>query len=92
MIGMSKQMKKNTQDLEASLNILQEELQARERLAPGAKFSCKPNSQLRRIPAQRKKNMSTASALFASENHKSLVSCTYCKQSHSSHNCQVFKT
>ena len=92
MIDMSKQMKKKTWDLEALLNILQEELEARERLTPEAKFSSEPNSQLRRFPAQSKKNMSTASALFVSEKRKSLVSCTYCKQSHNSHNCQVFKT
>ena len=36
--------------------------------------------------------MSTASELFASEKRKSFVSCTYCKQSHNSHNCPVFKT
>ena len=68
------------------MNILQEELEARERLAPEAKFSSEPNSQLRRFPAQSKKNMSTESALFAFGKRKSLVSCTYCKQSHSLHN------
>ena len=59
MIGMSKQVKKKTWDLEALLNILQEN-------APEAKFSSEPNSQLRRFIAQSKKNMSTAFALFAS--------------------------
>ena len=92
LIDMSKQMKTKTWDLEALLNILREELEARERLTPEAKFSSEPNSQLRRFPAQSEKNMSTASVLFASEKRKSLVSCTYCKQSHNSHNCQVFKT
>ena len=68
MIDMSKQMKKKTWDLETLLKILQDELEARERVAPEAKLISESNfhTQRRRVPAQGKRNMSTASALFAS--------------------------
>ena len=92
MIDMSKQMKKKTWDLETLLIILQDELEAKEHVAPEAKLISESNFHTqRRVPAQGKRNMSTASALFASEKRKSLVSCTYCKQAHPSHTCQVFK-
>ena len=62
---------------------MQDELEARERVAPHTQ---------RRVPTQGKRNISTTSALFASEKCKSLVSCMYCKQAHPLYTCQVFKT
>ena len=66
-------MKKKAWDLETLLIILQDELEARERVAPDAKLISESNFHTqRRVPAQGKRNMSTASALFASEKRKSL--------------------
>ena len=89
MIHMSKQMKKKLGILETLLINLQDELEARERVPPEAKLisESKFHTQ-RRVPAQGKRNMSTASALFASEKRKTLVSCKYCKQAHPSHTYQ----
>ena len=72
---------------------MQDELEAREQVAPEAKLISESNFHTqRRVPAQGKRNMSTTSALFTSEKRKSLVSCTYCKQAHPLYTCQVFKT
>ena len=91
MVEMSKSMKEKTWDLDNLLQVLKDELEARERV--GLTVGKSQNSETKNSP--RKSNYSkqaTASALFLGGKQKSLIRCTYCRQSRASANCQLFNT
>ena len=91
MVEMSKSMKEKTWDLDNLLQVLKDELEARERV--GLTVEKSQNSETKNSP--HKSNYSkqaTVSALFLGGKQKSLIKCTYCHQSHASANCQLFNT
>ena len=84
-------MKEKTWDLDNLLRVLKDELEVCERA--GLTVGKSQNSETKDSP--HKSNYSkqaTASALFLGEKQKSLITCTYCRQSHAWANCQLFNT
>ena len=70
--------------LDKLMELLEEEVQARERAAASQLMSMSP-----RKPS---KGPSTTSALMTTGNHSTGLTCCYCHQSHSSHSCRVVES
>ena len=84
-------MKEKTWDLDNLLQVLKDELEEREIVGLTAgksrNFETRNSQHKSYFPQQ-----ATASALFLGGKQKSLITCTYCRQSHASANCQLFNT
>ena len=84
-------MNEKTWDLDNFLQVLKDELESHQRvgLAVGKSQNFAPRNSRHKsnYPKQ-----TTASALFLGGKQKSLITCTYCCQSHASANCQLFNT